>query len=55
MISLVEGAKRKKTPNGIALDILLAGLTIIFLLATATLLPFSIYAVKISGEGERYR
>src|SRR5262249_32569249 len=46
MISLVEGAKRQKTPNEIALDILLAGMTIIFLLATATLLPFSIYAVN---------
>src|SRR5215470_1548696 len=45
MISLVEGAKRQKTPNEIALDILLAAMTIIFLLATATLLPFSIYAV----------
>ncbi len=44
MIALVEGAKRQKTPNEIALDILLAGFTIIFLLATATLLPFSIYA-----------
>ena len=41
MIALVEGAKRQKTPNEIALDILLAALTIIFLLATATLLPFS--------------
>ena len=38
---MVEGAKRQKTPNEIALNILLAGLTIIFLLATATLLPFS--------------
>lgn len=45
MISLVEGAKRQKTPNEIALDILLAGFTIIFLLATVTLLPFSLYAV----------
>ena len=45
MIALVEGAKRQKTPNEIALDILLAALTIIFLLATATLLPFSIYSV----------
>ncbi|HLP31100.1 MAG TPA: hypothetical protein VK150_07040, partial [Geothrix sp.] len=42
MIAMVEGAKRQKTPNEIALDILLAGLTIIFLLATATLLPYSI-------------
>src|SRR5262249_28139345 len=41
MIALVEGAKRQKTPNEIALDILLAGLTILFLLATATLLPSS--------------
>lgn len=44
MISLVEGAHRQKTPNEIALSILLAGLTIIFLIAVATLLPFSIYA-----------
>jgi potassium-transporting ATPase ATP-binding subunit len=51
MIALVEGAKRQKTPNEIALDILLAGLTIIFLLATATLLPFSIYSVQTAGQG----
>ncbi len=51
MISMVEGAKRQKTPNEIALSILLAGLTIIFLLATVTLLPFSIYAVVSSGNG----
>ncbi len=44
MISLVEGAKRQKTPNEIALSILLAGLTIIFVIAVATLAPFSIYA-----------
>jgi K+-transporting ATPase ATPase B chain len=44
MIALVEGAKRQKTPNEIALSILLAGLTIIFLLAVATLQPFAIYA-----------
>ncbi len=44
MIALVEGAKRQKTPNEIALSILLAGLTIIFLVAVATLSPFSIYA-----------
>src|SRR5262244_2588140 len=42
MIALVEGARRQKTPNEIALDILLAAMTIIFLLATATLLPFSL-------------
>ncbi|MFY9719990.1 MAG: potassium-transporting ATPase subunit KdpB [Candidatus Cybelea sp.] len=44
MIRLVEGAARQKTPNEIALSILLAGLTIIFLIAVATLAPFSIYA-----------
>lgn len=51
MIALVEGAKRQKTPNEIALDILLATLTIIFLLACATLLPYSLYAVKAAGAG----
>src|SRR5262245_48284762 len=51
MIALVEGAKRQKTPNEIALDILLAGLTIVFLLATATLLPFSIFSVEAAGQG----
>jgi len=44
MIALVEGAKRQKTPNEIALSILLSGLTIIFLLAVATLQPFAIYS-----------
>ena len=44
MIGLVEGASRQKTPNEIALDILLAGLTIIFLLATVTLEPFAVYS-----------
>ena len=44
MIRLVEGAERQKTPNEIALDILLAGLTIVFLLATVTLKPFAIYS-----------
>jgi K+-transporting ATPase ATPase B chain len=51
MISMVEGAKRQKTPNEIALTILLAALTIIFLLATVTLLPFSIYSVTAAGQG----
>lgn len=51
MISMVEGAKRQKTPNEIALDILLAGLTIIFLIVTATLLPFSIFSVHAAGQG----
>src|SRR5205823_8626490 len=44
MIALVEGASRQKTPNEIAHNILLAGLTIIFLLATVTLQPFAIYS-----------
>jgi len=44
MIKLVEGASRQKTPNEIALNILLAGLTIIFLLAVVTLQPFAIYS-----------
>lgn len=49
MITLVEGAERQKTPNEIALNILLAGLTIIFLLAVATLLPYSIYNVRAAA------
>src|SRR3984893_4934088 len=48
MIALVEGAERQKTPNEIALNILLAGLTIIFLLAVVTLLPYAIYSVNAS-------
>jgi potassium-transporting ATPase ATP-binding subunit len=51
MINMVEGARRRKTPNEIALTILLAAMTIIFLIATATLLPFSIYAVQTAGRG----
>jgi K+-transporting ATPase ATPase B chain len=51
MIGMIEGAKRQKTPNEIALEILLAGLTIIFMLTTVTLLPFSIYGVKAAGHG----
>jgi K+-transporting ATPase ATPase B chain len=51
MISMVEGAKRQKTPNEIALDILLAALTIVFLLATATLLPYSLFSVHAAGQG----
>jgi K+-transporting ATPase ATPase B chain len=51
MIRLVEGAKRQKTPNEIALNILLAGFTIIFLLVCATLLPFSAYSVVAAGQG----
>jgi potassium-transporting ATPase ATP-binding subunit len=52
MIAMVEGARRAKTPNEIALDILLAGLTIVFLLATVTVLPFSQYAVAMAGGGQ---
>ena len=44
MIALVEGAKRQRTPNEIALTILLAGLTLVFLLVTVTLRPFGTYA-----------
>jgi len=51
MIALVEGAKRARTPNEIALSILLAMMTIVFLLATATLSPFSHYAVTSAGQG----
>jgi len=51
MIGMVEGASRKKTPNEIALTILLVALTIVFLVVTVTLLPFSLFAVQASGSG----
>jgi K+-transporting ATPase ATPase B chain len=51
MIGLVEGAKRQRTPNEIALAILLAGLTLVFLVVTVTLLPYSIFAVQQAGTG----
>ncbi len=51
MIALVEGAERQKTPNEIALNILIAGLTLIFLLAVVTLQPFAKYAVASSHQG----
>ncbi|MCC6141713.1 MAG: potassium-transporting ATPase subunit KdpB [Nitrospira sp.] len=51
MIAMVEGAARQKTPNELALNILLAALTIVFLLATVTLLPFSRYSVAAAGQG----
>ncbi|MEO8999175.1 MAG: potassium-transporting ATPase subunit KdpB [Rhodanobacter sp.] len=51
MIAMVEGSKRRKTPNEIALTILLAKFTLIFLLACATLLPYSIYSVQAAGVG----
>jgi K+-transporting ATPase ATPase B chain len=51
MIGMVEGAKRQKTPNEIALMILLVAMTLVFLLATVTLLPFSIYSVDVAKAG----
>ncbi|KAA0178734.1 potassium-transporting ATPase subunit KdpB [Cupriavidus gilardii] len=51
MIAMVEGAKRQKTPNELALTILLVGLTIVLLLATATLQPFSVYSVLVAKAG----
>jgi len=51
MIAMVEGAKRQKTPNEIALTILLVALTIVFLLVTVTLLPFSMFGVSAAGAG----
>jgi K+-transporting ATPase ATPase B chain len=52
MIGMVEAARRSRTPNEIALSILLAALTIVFLLATVTLLPFSIFGVEAHKAGE---
>jgi K+-transporting ATPase ATPase B chain len=51
MIALVEGAERQKTPNEIALNILIAGMTLIFLLAVVTLQPFAVYAVNSAQAG----
>lgn len=51
MIAMVEGAKRQKTPNEIALTILLVTLTIVFLLVTVTLMPFSLFSVNAAGTG----
>ena len=51
MIAMVESARRQKTPNEIALTILLVALTLVFLLATATLLPFSLYSVAVTKLG----
>src|SRR5271157_3988574 len=51
MISLVEGAKRQKTPNEIALNILLSAFTIVFLVVCVTLLPYSLYSVSTSQQG----
>ncbi|HEY1230273.1 MAG TPA: potassium-transporting ATPase subunit KdpB, partial [Ramlibacter sp.] len=51
MIGMVESAKRQKTPNEVALTILLVALTIVFLVVTVTLLPFSIFSVQAAGTG----
>src|SRR5450830_1449069 len=51
MISMVEGAKRQKTPNEIALTILLVALTIVFLIVTVTLLPYSVFSVEAAKAG----
>lgn len=51
MIAMVEGSSRQKTPNEIALAILLAALTLIFLLVVVSLLPFSLFSVQVSGQG----
>ena len=52
MIAMIEGAKRRKTPNEIALNILLAAMTIIFLFVCVTLLPFSLFSVLAAGSGK---
>ncbi len=52
MIALVEGAERQKTPNEIALNIVIAGLTFIFLLAVVSLYPFAQYSVQSAGAGQ---
>mgnify|MGYP001373335718 CR=1 FL=1 len=52
MIAMVESASRQKTPNEIALTILLVALTLVFLMATVTLLPFSLYSVQSAGAGQ---
>jgi K+-transporting ATPase ATPase B chain len=52
MIALVEGAKRQKTPNEIALTILLVALTLVFMLATVTLLPYSLFSVEAAKAGQ---
>ncbi len=51
MIGLIEGAKRRKTPNEVALEVLLIALTVVFLLVCANIAPLSIYSVKATGQG----
>jgi len=52
MISLIEGARRQKTPNEIALTILLSGFSLVFMMVVLTLYPFSVYSVAAAGRGE---
>ena len=52
MIAMVEGAKRRKTPNEIALEVLLIALTVVFFLVVLNLSPLSIYSVKAMGHGQ---
>ncbi len=52
MISLIEGAKRRKTPNEVALEVLLISLTLVFLLVCANISPLSIYSVAATGQGQ---
>jgi len=51
MIGLIEGARRRKTPNEVALEVLLIALTLVFLLVCANISPLSIYSVKVAGHG----
>ena len=51
MISLIEGARRRKTPNEVALEVLLIALTLVFLLVCANISPLSVYSVKAAGQG----
>ena len=51
MISLIEGAKRRKTPNEVALEVLLIALTLVFLLVCANMSPLSMYSVQAAGQG----
>ncbi len=51
MIAMIEGARRQKTPNEIALNILLAGMTLVFLIVCMSLLPFSLFSIKLAGSG----
>ncbi|MBP1727917.1 MAG: potassium-transporting ATPase subunit [Deltaproteobacteria bacterium] len=51
MIGLIEGAKRRKTPNEVALEVLLIALTLVFLLVCANISPLSVYSVKAAGQG----